>query len=110
MSFAYLVRTFGEDEKQQYLDNAIKFLNNAENPDWKTPIKKSDDGKYRIYFLNYPNIYIAISPCNVNKLGLEMKLTMKAAQRLSILQIQDITHIIQRINKVTESQCTIYKE
>lgn len=107
----YFDRIIGENEKKDFLVNAIKFLNAASNPVWKTPIVLSTTDKlYRVYLTQYPNVYFILNTCNINKLGLEIKMCMRAAQRFNIFDLQNILDAAHAIAKTTEAPCVIYKE
>lgn len=106
----YLNRVISDKEKADFLSNAIALLNTASNPDWKVPIKQSEDKAYRVYLAKYPNIYLTITECKINKLGIEVKMCMRAAQRMSLFDMQTIIDTIQRVVKITEAKAVIYKE
>lgn len=106
----YLNQVVTDKEKEDFLNNVIALLNAASNPDWKTPIKQSEDKAYRVYLTKYPNIYLIITTCKINKVGIEVKMCMRAAQRLSLFDMQGIIDTIQRVVKITEAKAVIYKD
>ena len=103
--------TYTEQERKDYFKYAVKRLEQATNVPWDTNIIHFKNGSCRVNYLANPNIWFSIRPAkDVNALGIEIKLVMTNALRMSIPFIQGILDTVYQISNVCKSQCTVYKE
>lgn len=101
-----------ENEKVVWFENAVIRLNTANQCSWKKNITITNENanvSAKIFLEKYPNISFIISPTPLNQLGLSISMSMKLPQRFTILQMQDIIAITEKIQHVTESTCMQFK-
>lgn len=103
--------TFTDQDRKMYFKYAVEKLESAKDAAWDTKIIHFKNGSCRVNYLANPNIWFSIRPADsVNALGIEIKLVMTNALRMSLHQMQEILTTAYNISKTCDSNCTIYKE
>ena len=112
-NFSYKLwgKSYTDSEKKEYFKNAIERLKGCSNASWNNNVITFKNGSCRVNYAKDPSIWFSIRVADVSdRLGIEIKLVMQKAVRLSIPQMQDILETAYHISRVCESSCTVYKE
>lgn len=110
LSYKLITRTVTDKDRKEYFKWAIQRLREAKQKEWDSNIIEFKNGSCRVNYLANKNIWYSIRlASNIDDIGIEIKLVMTNALRLSLIDMQHIIDTAHNIANVCESRCTIYK-
>ena len=111
ISYKLITRSYTEQDRKNYFRYAIDRLKQCKQNNWDNNIIEFKNGSCRVNYLRNKNIWFSVRLVStVNDLGVEIKLVMTNALRLSIIEMQHILDTAYQISNVCESHCTVYRE